>query len=76
MSITATPSRELLAELRAATLESRQEELGVLRSFPRPRMSHDNPFSESLLRTMNYLPGYPRRHLFSQLPEGAAKRLK
>jgi transposase InsO family protein len=36
---------------RAATLESRLEELGVLRSFSRPRVSNDNPFSESLFRT-------------------------
>lgn len=32
------PSRRLLAELRGATLESRLEEMGVLRSFSRPRM--------------------------------------
>ena len=34
--------------LRTATLESRLEELGVLRSFSRPRVSNDNP-SDSLL---------------------------
>jgi len=34
--------------MRAATLESRLEELGVLRSFSRPRVSNDNPYSESL----------------------------
>ena len=38
--------------MRAATLESRLEELGVLRSFPRPRVSNDNPYSESLFRTV------------------------
>jgi transposase InsO family protein len=37
--------------MRAATLESRLEELGVLRSFSRPRVSNDNPYSESLFRT-------------------------
>ena len=31
--------------MRAATLEARPEELGVLRSFSRPRVSNDNPFS-------------------------------
>jgi len=41
------PSRRLLEELRAATLESRLEELGVLRSFSRPRVSNDNPYSGS-----------------------------
>jgi transposase InsO family protein len=47
--------------MRAATLESRLEELGVLRSFSRPRVSNDNPFSESLFRTVKYRPEYPRR---------------
>ena len=37
--------------MRAATLEARLEELGVLRSFSRPRVSNDNPYSESLFRT-------------------------
>ena len=31
--------------MRAATLESPMEELGVLRSFSRPRVSNDNPYS-------------------------------
>jgi transposase InsO family protein len=47
--------------MRAATLEVRLEELGVLRSFSRPRVSNDNPFSESLFRTVKYRPDYPRR---------------
>jgi len=47
--------------MRAATLESRLEELGVLRSFSRPRVSNDNPNSESLFRTAKYRPDYPRR---------------
>jgi len=47
--------------MRAATLESRLEELGVLRSFSRPRVSNDNPYSESLFRTTKYRPDYSRR---------------
>ena len=47
--------------MRAATLEVRLEELGVLRSFSRPRVSNDNPYSESLFRTVKYRPDYPRR---------------
>ena len=47
--------------MRAATLESRLEELDVLRSFSRPRVSNDNPYSESLFRTVKYRPDYPRR---------------
>ena len=38
--------------MRAATLESRLEELGVLRTFSRPRVSNDNPYSESLFHTL------------------------
>ena len=44
--------------MRAATLESRLEELGVLRLFSRPRVSNDNPYSESLLRTSKYRAKY------------------
>ena len=52
--------------MRAATLESRLEELGVLRSFSRPRGSNDNPYSESLFRTAKYRPDYPSRPFTSQ----------
>ena len=52
--------------MRAATLETRLEELGVLRSFSRPRVSNDNPYSESLLRTVKCRPDYPRRPFRSQ----------
>ncbi len=51
---------------RAATLETRLEELGVLRSFSRPRVSNDNPYSESLFRTVKYRPDYPRRPFASK----------
>ena len=40
--------------MRAATLEVRLEELGVLRSFSRPRVSNDNPSSDSLFCTVKY----------------------
>jgi putative transposase len=53
--------------MRAATLGSRLEELGVLRSFSRPRVSNDNPYSESLFRTVKYRPDYPRRPFRSQV---------
>jgi transposase InsO family protein len=52
--------------MRAATLESRLEELGVIRSFSRPRVSNDNPYSESLFRTAKYRPDYPSRPFTSQ----------
>jgi putative transposase len=52
--------------MRAATLESRLEELGVLRSFFRPRVSNDNPYSESLFRTAKYQSGYPSKPFASK----------
>jgi len=33
--------------------------LGVAPSFSRPRVSNDNPYSESLFCTMRYRPAYP-----------------
>ncbi|WP_156818472.1 hypothetical protein [Cyanobium gracile] len=36
----------------AAKFESRLEELAVLRSFSSPRVSNDNPYSESLFRSV------------------------
>jgi putative transposase len=52
--------------MRGATLEVRLEELGVLRSFSRPRVSNDNPYSESLFRTVKYRPNYPNRPFSSK----------
>ncbi len=52
--------------MRSATLESRLEELGRLRSFSRPRVSSDTPYSESLFRTVKYRPDYPRRAFASK----------
>ena len=52
--------------MRGATLESRLEEMGVLRSFSRPRVSNDNPYSESLFRTVKYRPDYPNRPFASK----------
>ncbi len=54
------------SSMRAATLEVRLEELGVLRSFSRPRVSNDNPYSESLFRTVKYRPNYPNRPFSSK----------
>lgn len=40
-----------------ATLQS----LGVAPSFSRPAVSNDNPYSESLFKTLKYRPSFPRR---------------
>ena len=52
--------------MRAATLIRRLEELGVLRSFSRPRVSNDNPYSDSLFRTAKHHPDYPRKPFTSK----------
>lgn len=36
-------------------------DLGVTRSLSRPRVSDDNPFSESQFKTLKYHPGFPGR---------------
>ena len=38
--------------MRAVTLERRLKEQGFLRSFSRPMVSNDNPYSESVFRTV------------------------
>jgi len=40
-----------------ATLQS----LGVMPSFSRPAVSNDNPYSESLFKTLKYRPDYPAK---------------
>jgi transposase InsO family protein len=47
--------------MKSATLRSTLEALGVMRSYSRPRVSNDNPYSEALFRTGKYRPGYPSR---------------
>jgi putative transposase len=46
---------------KAATLRVTLERLGVTASYSRPRVSNDNAFSESLFRTLKYVPDYPTR---------------
>lgn len=42
-----------------ATLLATLHTLGVIPSFSRPSVSNDNPYSESLFRTLKYRPEYP-----------------
>ena len=44
---------------KGSTLRVKLEQLGIERSFSRPRVSDDNPYSESLFRTCKYRPDYP-----------------
>lgn len=45
--------------MRSTVLADLFTDLDVARTHNRPRVSNDNPFSESEFRTMKYRPGYP-----------------
>lgn len=45
--------------MKGSTMVATLQKLGVIPSFSRPHVSDDNPFSESLFRTMKYRPVYP-----------------
>ncbi|WP_236631550.1 IS3 family transposase [Endozoicomonas numazuensis] len=47
--------------MKGATMLSTLQRLGIVPSFSRPRVSNDNPFSESTFRTMKYRPDYPTK---------------
>jgi len=46
--------------MKGATLLATLQQLGVVPSFSRPRVSDDNPYSEAFFRTAKYRPEYPR----------------
>ena len=43
----------------ANDLHDLYQRLGIVRSLSRPRVSNDNPYSESLFKTTKYAPTYP-----------------
>ncbi len=45
--------------MKGSTMLATLQHLGVMPSFSRPQVSNDNPFSESLFRTLKYRPEYP-----------------
>lgn len=45
--------------MKGATMLATLQRLGVMPSFSRPGVSNDNPFSESLFKTLKYRAGYP-----------------
>ena len=47
--------------MKGATMLATMQKLGVIPSFSRPCVSNDNPFSESLFRTLKYTPCYPSK---------------
>ena len=47
--------------MKGATMLATLQQLGVMPSFSRPHVSNDNPYSESLFKTLKYRPWYPHR---------------
>ena len=47
--------------MKGASMLATLHKLGVVPSFSRPSVSNDNPYSESLFRTMKYRPEYPSK---------------
>lgn len=47
--------------MKGATMLSTLQRLGIMPSFSRPAVSNDNPYSESMFRTLKYHPTYPRK---------------
>ena len=45
--------------MKGATMLATLQNLGVVPSFSRPSVSNDNPYSESLFKTLKYCPRYP-----------------
>jgi len=54
--------------MKGATMLATLQKLGIMPSFSRPSVSDDNPYSESLFRTLKYTPSYPSK-AFSSLDE-------
>tara|TARA_Y100000588_G_C14189624_1_gene897428 strand:+ start:782 stop:1630 length:849 start_codon:yes stop_codon:yes gene_type:complete len=59
------------APMKSLTMKAKLEELGIVRSLSRPRVSNDNPFSESTFRTLKYCPQWPSNG-FSSLDDARA----
>lgn len=55
--------------MKGATMLSTLEKLGVIPSFSRPSVSDDNPYSESLFKTVKYHPSYPSASRFDSIAE-------
>ncbi len=47
--------------MKGATMLATLQRLGIVPSFSRPSVSDDNPYSESLFRTLKYSPSYPSK---------------
>jgi len=45
--------------MRGCTMVAKMQDLGILSSYSRPRISNDNPYSESLFRVLKCCPKWP-----------------
>lgn len=61
--------------MKSYTLKAKLENLGIASSKSRPRVSNDNPYSESLFRTLKYCPSWPS-HGFESLDDARVWVLK
>ncbi|WP_456294472.1 IS3 family transposase [Vibrio renipiscarius] len=57
------------APMKSLTFKAKMEELGITSSYSRPRVSDDNPYVESLFRTLKYVPSWPSKG-FESLERG------
>jgi hypothetical protein len=57
--------------MKGATMLSTLQRLGVVPSFSRPSVSDDNPYAESLFRTLKYTPAFPNQP-FASLADARA----
>ncbi len=56
--------------MKAKPLVQLLDDLGVSKSLSRPRVSNDNPYSESQFKTLKYCPAFPER--FGSLQDARA----
>jgi putative transposase len=47
--------------MKGTTMLATLQNLGIVPSFSRPSVSDDNPYSESIFRTLKYTPAYPSK---------------
>jgi putative transposase len=47
------------APMKSFTLRAKMQDLGIITSRSRPRVSNDNPYSEAVFKTLKYCPQWP-----------------
>ncbi len=61
--------------MKGSTLRAKLDYLGIVCSYSRPRVSNDNPYIESVFRTLKYCPQWPSKG-FASLNEAREWMLK